>query len=46
MTPGFVNITLDVKTSNGLEDILLEPLEFVRVNNRRIRAPIAGTTDG
>ena len=46
MDTGFINSTLDVKTSDGLDDILLEHLEFVKLNDQRIRAPIGGTTDG
>ena len=46
MNPGFQNITLDVRTSDGLDDTLLEPLIFVRSNGDIIRAPIGSTTDG
>jgi len=46
MIPGFVNKTLDVRTSDGLNDILLEPLVFVRMNGTVVRAPIGGGTNG
>lgn len=46
MKPGFTNSTLDVRTSDGLDDILLEPLIFTRLNGEAIRAPTYGTTDG
>lgn len=43
---GFVNKTLDVRTTNGLNDILLEPLEFVRKYGQTVRAPIGAETNG
>ena len=46
MTEGFDNLTLDVATGNGADDVLLEPLVFVRHDRSRVRAPIGGTTDG
>ena len=46
MIPGFKNTTLDVRTSDGLCDELLEPLAFVRENGDVVRAPCGGTTDG
>lgn len=46
MPPGFQQKTLDVSTGDGLDDVLLEPLEFVRRNGDRLRAPIGSTTDG
>lgn len=46
MTPGFQNKTLDVRTGDGLEDILLEALVFHCLDGRILRAPIGGTTDG
>lgn len=46
MNPGFQNKTLDVRTRDGLDDVLLEPLVFVFKDGRIVRAPIGGTTDG
>ena len=46
MAAGFQNKTLDTRTSNGLNDTLLEPLVFIRENGDLIQAPIGGTTDG
>lgn len=46
MNPGFVNQTLDVRTGNGEDDYLLEPLDFIRGNGTVLRAPIGSTTDG
>ena len=43
---GFRNITLDVETGNGADDVLLEPLVFDRLDGSTVRAPIGGTTDG
>jgi len=42
----FINTTLDVRTGNGLNDILLETLEYVTKAGIHYRAPIGGTTDG
>lgn len=46
MAAGFQNKTLDTRTSNGLNDTLLEPLVFIRKNGDLIQAPVGGTTDG
>ena len=46
MTPGFLTITVDVRTSDGLEDTLLTPIYFLCKDGRQFRAPIGGTTDG
>jgi len=46
MTKGFQNTTLEVLTSNGLDDILEQPLVFYRLDGSVLRAPIGGTTDG
>jgi hypothetical protein len=43
---GFQNRTLDVKTRDGLDDMLIEPLYFVDRAGRRFRAPDGSTTDG
>ena len=44
--PGFREMTLDVTTGNGADDILLEPLIFDRLDGSVVRAPIGSTTDG
>lgn len=44
--PGFQNLTLDVRTGNGLDDTLLEPLIFQHPNGTLYRAPAGATTDG
>lgn len=46
MKTGFQNITLNVRTGDGLADTLLEPLVFIRSNGETVRAPMGGTTDG
>lgn len=46
MKSGFQNSTLDVRTRDGLDDVLLEPLVFIRANGDVIRAPVGGTTNG
>ncbi len=46
MTPGFQNKTLDVRTGDGLDDVLLQPLDFIRKDGTRLRCPNGGTTDG
>lgn len=46
MKPGFVNSTLDVRTGDGLDDVLLGWLDYIRPNGDLLRAPIGGTTDG
>lgn len=46
MPAGFLNKTLDIRTTDGLQDTLLEPLVFARENGQVVRAPIGGTTDG
>lgn len=46
MTPGFQQQKLDIETHDGLDDVLLEPLLFLRKNGTMLRAPIGGTTDG
>jgi hypothetical protein len=43
---GFQQTTLAVKTRDGLDDILLEPLVFLRGNGDLLRAPKSSTTDG
>ena len=46
MSPGFLTITVDVRTSDGLDDTLLGPIEFLCQDGRKFRAPTGGTTDG
>ena len=46
MKHGFQNKKLDIETYDGLDDVLLEPLLFIRKNGTMLRAPIGGTTDG
>ena len=46
MNTGFLNEALDVRTGNGADDSLLEPLFFNRRNGDFLRAPIGSTTDG
>lgn len=46
MIPGFQNKTLDVRTSNGLNDELLEPLFFVDVDGTEYMTPAGLNTDG
>ena len=43
---GFQNGSLNVKTRDGLDDILIEELTFVRRDGTILRAPIGSTTDG
>lgn len=42
----FIQKTLDVRTGDGLNDVLLEPLIYERENGQMLRAPVGGTTDG
>ena len=46
MTPGFLTITVDVRTSDGLDDTLMSPVDFLCRDGRTLRAPVGGTTDG
>jgi hypothetical protein len=46
MNYGFQNSSLDVRTRDGLDDILIEELTFVRRDGTILRAPIGSTTDG
>lgn len=43
---GFINKTIDVRTGDGLNDELLEPLYYTCQDGRQLRAPMGGTTDG
>ena len=43
---GFQQSTLNVKTRDGLDDVLIEELVFVRRDGTVLRAPIGSTTDG
>jgi len=43
---GFQNTSLDVRTRDGLDDILIEPLCFINQAGRHYRAPTDSTTDG
>ncbi len=42
----FLNKTVDVRTGDGLNDELLEPLYYDCLDGRHLRAPAGGTTDG
>jgi hypothetical protein len=42
----FQQATLDVRTGDGLDDVLLEELLYIKDDGTRLKAPIAGTTDG
>jgi hypothetical protein len=46
MKHGFQNKTLEVRTRDGLDDILIEPLYFFNRGERHYRAPVGSTTDG
>lgn len=46
MKQGFINETLDVRTGNGINDTLLESLDYLAKDGTLYRAPIGGTTDG
>ena len=43
---GFTTQTVDVRTSDGLDDVLLTPLTYVSRDRRVYRSPIGGTTNG
>jgi hypothetical protein len=43
---GFQNKSLDVRTQNGLDDTLIEPLEYLSRDGTRYCAPKGSTTDG
>ena len=46
METGFQNDKIIVQTRNGLDDVLLEALEFLGYDGTLYRAPIGSTTDG
>ena len=46
MSHGFSTQTLDVRTSDGLDDVLMTPLTYVDRRGNIYRAPEGGTTDG
>src|ERR1035437_6895714 len=46
MTQGFQVTYVDVRTSDGLEDVLLGELPYLAVDGTLYKAPIDGTTDG
>ena len=46
MSFGFTTQTIDVRTSDGLDDVLLNPLCYLTKDGRMLRAPVGGTTDG
>jgi len=46
MKPGFHNTTLDVRTSNGLQDQLLEDLRFTDTDGTEYLTPATLWTDG
>lgn len=43
---GFINDTLNVRTADGRDDVLLENLEYIAKDGTRYRCPIGSTTDG
>ena len=43
---GFTTNIVEVRTTDGLNDVLLSPLDYVAKSGRIFRAPIGGTTDG
>ena len=43
---GFITQTVDVRTSDGLDDVLMSPIVYLAKDGRTLRAPIGGTTDG
>lgn len=46
MDTGFQNSTLIVQTRDGLDDVLIETLDFLHPDGTLYRAPIGSTTDG
>ena len=46
MTHGFLNLTLDVRSSNGRDDILLDNLDYLSKDGVFYRVPKSSTTDG
>jgi hypothetical protein len=46
MQTGFVNTRLKVETGDGIDDVLLEALVYVRADGSVVRCPVGGTTDG
>jgi len=46
MEKGFQNKTLDVRTGDGADDVLLEPLLYIASDGKFYRVPIGGSTDG
>ena len=46
MTFGFQQDTLEVRTRNGLDDVLIDELVYLAKDGQLYRAPVGGTTDG
>ncbi len=46
MTPGFTNLPVEESTLDGLNRVLLKPLELRRKDGTLIRAIVGTTTDG
>ena len=46
MSFGFTSTFLDVRTVDGLDDVLLTPLDYTAADGTIYRAPRGGTTDG
>ena len=46
MKPEFLNTYIDVRTANGLADVLLDALEFQAAAGTLYQAPPGSTTDG
>lgn len=46
MKPFFIDTTLDTRSQNGLDDVLLTHLRFQRADGSIVMAPKGGTTNG
>lgn len=46
MKPGFLETTLDTRSANGRDDVLLSELHFRDINGTVYRVPIGAETDG
>ena len=46
MKPGFLDKTLDTRSSNGRDDVLLTDLRFVDTDGKLYRVPSGADTDG
>ena len=43
---GFYHNSILVRTSDGLDDVVCEPLDYLAKNGDRYRVPVGATTDG